>query len=396
MPRPSDPRVVVSILGLGQIIVWGTSYFLMAVMATTISQGTGWSHSWVVGGLSLALVISGISSPFVGKVIQESGGRRPLIFSSVALALGLIIIGASPNLGVFLLGWAVLGVGMGAGLYDAAFATLGMLYGQKARRAIASLTLFGGFASSVSWPTTAFLVGEVGWRTTCFIYAAVNVLVVLPLYIGFVPRANSIWPGIVRQRPSHRAAKSKLWLQIFVGFTIAFFLMISSLVAVHLITILEGRGLSQVQAVALSTILGPAQVVARAIEMVTGKMHHPVWTKIAACALQASGILLLSVDAPVAALALAIFGAGIGIESIVRGTLPLAVFGERDYAAIIGKLALPISLGQAVAMYLGAVMLDVLGPTRTLNALCMAALVNLALAVLLLMYLRRRGPLESG
>ena len=77
---------------------------------------------------------------------------------------------------------------MGAGLYDAAFATLGRLYGREARGAITNLTLFGGFASTVCWPLSAFLVGALGWRGTCLAYAGLQLAVALPAHLALLPR----------------------------------------------------------------------------------------------------------------------------------------------------------------------------------------------------------------
>jgi MFS family permease len=141
--RPPSFLLVIPVLGVTQILAWGSSYYLLAVLAQPIAGDTGWSLAWIVGGLSLGLLVAGIVSPRVGDNIQRLGGRMVLATSAVFLALGLIGLALSPNLPIYILSWLLLGVGMGAGLYDAAFATLGRLYGQRARTAIATLTLFG-------------------------------------------------------------------------------------------------------------------------------------------------------------------------------------------------------------------------------------------------------------
>jgi MFS family permease len=179
--RPSR-RAVIGVLGLGQVLVWGSSYYLPAVLAKPVADTTGWSLSWVIAGLSLGLLLSGLVSPVVGNLIERYGGRPVLMTSAWLMAAGLLCLAAAPTLAVFILGWLVIGVAMGAGLYDPVFATVGRLYGKGARTVITSLTLIGGFSSTVCWPLSALLLAHLGWRGTCVGYAAVNLCIVLPLY----------------------------------------------------------------------------------------------------------------------------------------------------------------------------------------------------------------------
>ncbi|WP_292192222.1 MFS transporter [Mesorhizobium sp.] len=185
--RPPSLLIVIPVLGVTQIFAFGSSYYLLAVLAQPIASDTGWPLAWVIGGLSLGLLVAGIVSPRVGDSIQRLGSRLVLATSAVFMALGLAGLALSPNLPLYIMSWLVLGVGMGAGLYDAAFATLGRLYGQRARTAIATLTLFGGFASTVCWPLSALFVSEFGWRNACLVYAAIHVAVLLPLYVFALP-----------------------------------------------------------------------------------------------------------------------------------------------------------------------------------------------------------------
>ena len=198
---------VISALGVVQILAWGSTYYLPAVMAEPIARDTGWPLAWIVGGLSLGLLVAAAVSPRVGRVIQARGGRPVLALAALLLAAGLMVLGLSPTLPVFLAGWLILGLGMGCGLYDPAYATLGRLYRAEARSAITALTLVGGFASTVCWPLTAFLVAQVGWRGTCFAYAGLHLTVSLPLVLALIPPApppavvttrswaGPVWPG---------------------------------------------------------------------------------------------------------------------------------------------------------------------------------------------------------
>ena len=187
-PKSPSRAVVISVLGVTQIFAWGSSYYLPAVLAKPIASDTGWSLSWVVGGLSLGLLIAGLVSPWVGRAIGRSGGRPVLAVSAGLLAAGLSALALAQSLPAFLIAWSLIGLGMGGGLYDPAFATLGRLYGHGGRSAITTLTLFGGFASTVCWPLSAFLDAHLGWRGACLVYAGFQLAVALPAYLFVLPR----------------------------------------------------------------------------------------------------------------------------------------------------------------------------------------------------------------
>src|ERR1043165_5211659 len=138
--------VTITALGIAQILGWGTSYYFPAVLAPPIVADTGWSLAWAVSGTSIGLLVAGLVAPKACPIIDAHGGRPVLASSSLMHAAGLLCIGLAPSLPVYLLGWIVVGGGMGTGFYDTVFAALGKLYGRDARAPITNLTLFGGFA----------------------------------------------------------------------------------------------------------------------------------------------------------------------------------------------------------------------------------------------------------
>ena len=381
-------RSIIPVLGVTQILAWGSSYYLLAVLAQPIAGDTGWPLAWVVGGLSLGLLVAGIVSPRVGDSIQRLGGRLVLATSAVFLAFGLIGLALSPNLPIYVLSWLVLGVGMGAGLYDAAFATLGRIYGQRARTAITTLTLFGGFASTVCWPLSAMLVSQFGWRNACLIYAAIHLLVLLPIYVFALPKERkrstdrSAHPASDSASADAAPTDSRL-LFVLISLVITISSMISALLSVHMLTILQARDIALGAAVALGAIVGPSQVGARAIEMAISRFHHPIWTKLASTLFVATGVGLLWAGFPIIAAALIFYGAGIGIESIARGTLPLAVFGEHRYPSIMGRIAMPSLIMQAASPSIGAILIERMGANGALAVLFAVALVNVGLVIVL-------------
>ena len=384
---------VITALGITQILAWGSSYYLPAVLAQPIAAETGWPLSFVVGGLSAGLLAAGLVSPRVGRSIERRGGRPVLIAGTLLLAAGLLGLGLAHNPAVYLGAWIVMGLGMAASLYDPAFATLGRLYGSDARRAITTLTLFGGFASTLCWPLSAFLASELGWRGACFAYAAVQLTVALPIYLYALPRegvrphpraepAPGVPPGAgpVARRPA-------LVGLLMASLTIS--AVISATMSVHMLSVLQARGIALASALALGALVGPAQVGARFVEMFVARYHHPVWTKAASVAFAAAGLVILWSQAPIIPLALMLYGAGIGLESIARGTLPLALFGAGGYAALMGRLALPSLIAQAAAPSIGALLLEAFGAGAMLSALVAIAIVNVGLVTLLVRALRR-------
>ena len=383
---------VIVVLGIGQILVWGSTYYLPAVLAKPTAQATGWPLTWIIGGLSLGLVLSGLVSPKVGDLIERRGGRPVLMASAVLTAVGLMGLAAAPNLAVYVTAWLILGVAMGAGLYDPAFATLGRLYGRDARSAITSLTLIAGFASTVCWPLSALLLQRFGWRGTCVAYAALQLAVVLPVYGFGLPheahRAQTLpQPVAASVLTSARPSRFPLLFPL-VALTQTLASIIAAIVSVHLLTTLRQRGVAMDTAVALGAIVGPCQVSARLLDLMFGRRIHPVWEALIASVFVAVGLGLLMQGYGAVWIGLVLYGGGIGLRSIVRGTLPLALFGAGGYASLMGRLAFPMLVAQAAAPLVGAVLLQRWGADGILAALFWLAVATLASGALLIPFTR--------
>ena len=256
------------LLGIAQIVSWGSSLYLLAVLAAPISADTGWPLAWVVGGGSIGLLCSGVAAPFVGRMIDGFGGRHTMAAGSLLMGAGLAAVGSSTGLATYLLGWAVLGFGMGAGLYDAAFSTLGRIFGASARRAITNLTLFGGFASTVCWPLTALAVEHVGWRGACFVYAAVQMLVMAPALFLLLPREARKPPPTTDSAGAGTMSPRERETFLLLAAILMANGAVQTTVSVHLLTILQDRGMSLAAAVAVGALIGPSQVGARGRDVV--------------------------------------------------------------------------------------------------------------------------------
>ena len=393
--RQTPRGVVVAVLGSLQIPAWGSTFYLLAVLAKPITADTGWAYDRVMGGLALGLLVAGSVSPRVGRAIARYGGRVVLPCGVILIAGGLVLIGTAQNFFLYLAGWAIAGAGMGAGLYDAAFATLGVLYGKSARSAITAVTLLGGFASTVCWPCSAYLVEHFGWRAACLTYAAWHVCVGLPLYLILIPSRH----GAAADDSAPHAAAAALQPDergafVVVATVLTVAAAILSLIGSQLVVLLQGFGVPLTQAVALGMIIGPGQVGARLIEMFAGSRYHPIWTMTASAVTVCIGVILLFAGPATFALAILLYAGGNGIGSIARGTLPMALFGAARYPVLAGKLALPMLCAMALSPYLGALALQLGGVKATLAVIAALALLNVALVFVL--FALTRGKRAAG
>jgi len=371
--------VVVGALGSAQTLAWGSSYYLPAILADPIADGLGLSRTVLFGVFSGSLLVSALLGPLVGRVIDTYGGRGVLALANLALAAGLVLLALTQGLVTLVAAWTVLGVGMAMGLYDPAFATLAGLYGRAARGPITGITLIAGFASTVGWPLSALLEAHFGWRGACLVWAALNLFIGLPLNRLLVPRAPPPSRATEAQGTPGPAPRGAMPLLAFV-FAATWF--VTGAMAAHLPRLLEIAGASATGAIAAAALVGPAQVAARLVEFGALKRTHPLISARLAAALHPIGAILLIALGPSAITAFAVLhGAGNGLLTIAKGTLPLAIFGPVGYGLRSGVLGAPARAAQAGAPLMFGLLLDRMG----LGVLAISAGLSLAAAVALLM-----------
>lgn len=376
-------RGVVLALGAAQTLAWASSYYLVAIVADPISRDLGVSGTAVFAAFSAALLLSAALGPAVGRAIDRRGGRGVLCLSNLVFAGGLVLLAAAQGPGVLTLAWLVLGTGMALGLYDSAFAALAGLYGRDARGAITGITLVAGFASTVGWPLTAWLDGAVGWRGACLVWAGLHLLVGLPLNRIFIPGTPPVPGGAVA--PAGDVAAAPRGAMVLLAFVFAATWVVSTGMAAHLPRLLLAAGASPAGAVAAAALVGPAQVAARLVEYGLIRRSHPLVSARVAAVLHPLGALALAVfGGPAAAVFTVLHGAGNGLLTIAKGTLPLALFGPAGYGLRTGLLSAPARVAQAGAPLLFGVLLDWAG----LGVLAVSAGLGLASAGALLLIVR--------
>ncbi|MDC7674742.1 MFS transporter [Asticcacaulis machinosus] len=376
---------VVSGVGLCQLIAFGTSLYLLTVLAVPIVRDTGWSLGWVVGGYSIGVLVSAAIAPLAGRYIGAGYGHYVLAASSLLFASGLATVSLSEHLIIYVAAWAVMGLGMGAGLYDSAFGAVGRIFGQSARSLIIQIALWGGFASTVFWPLSEYLQVNFGWRVACQVFAALHLIVCLPIYLWLLPRPkDATAPNDVSALAKITPEPNERAIYIALGFVITCEMAIVAMMSVHMHTILQSRGLSSTAAVALSALVGPSQVVSRLVELTIGRRWPPYLSMTLGVLGVAAALGLIIFGTGLNTPALIIYGAGLGVVSITTGTVPLAIFGPVRYPLLMGRLR-RISLGmQAVTPAIGAWILTHIGMNMLLSfigglsLLCMVVCVYLA------------------
>lgn len=301
-----------------------------------------------------------------------------LVASNLVLAAGLVALSACYGIVGLVAAWGLLGVGMALGLYDAAFATLAGLYGSEARGPITGITLIAGFASTVGWPLSALLDARIGWRGTCVAWAAMHLMIGLPLNLLLVPRG--------RYHLDHKKENLETWEprkeMVLLAYVFAASWFVTGAMAAHLPVLLKRMGATAAQAVAASALVGPAQVAARLAEFMIMRHAHPlVSARVATLMHPAGAAILAALGSPVAALFALLHGAGNGLLTIARGTVPLALFGSEGYGERTGLLGAPARAAQAAAPLLFGLLLDLMGRGVLLvsGGLCLSALAALLL-----------------
>ena len=370
------PWRAVPVLGVTQILSWGSIYYTPVLIVPLIAAERGWSISFAMGGFSVGLLVAGLVSPYVGRSIDHFGGHVTMTIGSLIGALGLVLIVYAASWPAYLAVWMVLGVAMSANLYDSAFGTLGRIFGAGARRPITAQTLAGGFASTVSWPATHVLLERVGWQGTYLIYAALLACICAPLHALALPRerfeARVIPEGEIVPPKAKTLPPSGVPF-VLVASAFAAYAFVPSGLSAHLLAMFGRSGIDAGTVVLIGALFGPAQVGARLIEFSFGRDVHPLWVVRFALAVLLCAfamLLLLGVSVPLAAAFALMFGGANGLITITRGAVPLALFGASGYGRLMGRLAAPFQLVQAAAPL---VMAFVVEKTSDAAALALAA-----------------------
>jgi MFS family permease len=370
--------VAVNALGITQITAWGTSYYCLGVLAKPIVAETGWAMTTVFLGFSVALVVMGFISTWVGRLIDWVGARAVMSLGTIIVSAGLLFLSQVSDVSSYLLTWAVVGVGMRCCLYDAAFAALVQVTPTRGRKAISYLTLYGAYASTVFWVIGHYLNEAYGWRGTLIIFAAINLVVCLPLnWFGLARRDPPIAATAATEAPATPDGPVLEGATRVLG--IVLFALIMSLngflfgvISIQLVPLLEAAGLVGATAVWVASLKGHGQFAGRIVEIVFGRNLKAMTVARIAIGIVPACLLLLFFARGDLALLVAftlLLGASQGVITIVRGAVPLALFGAKGYGAVLGLIATPILLVNAFSPAVFALLVDQFGWQASLYVL---------------------------
>lgn len=372
-------------LGFTQIVAWGCVYYPVSVTGPFVARDLGLSQGAIYGAYSALLLASAMVAPAVGRAIDRRGGRPVLAAGCVVAALALLATAGANGMVAYTACSLLLGIAAAMTLYDAAFPAVVEATHPHGRRAITLVTFAGGFASTVSWPVTAFLVDHAGWRMTYAVYAGVMVLICMPvnwLALEPPPRQDAHDEGQPPPVPietgpalSGRARDRALLL---LAFTVAANQIVAAGFLIHIIDFSQKLGIGVTAAIGLGMLFGPAQVLGRVGEMAFGRRFSAITTgRVAAAFLPVSLLCVLPGHAsiPVAIVFVLALGLSNGLMTIARGTVALALFGPVGYGATMGRLTVPTLVARAAGPFLFAVAVELLGVRATVLA-------GLALALL--------------
>jgi MFS family permease len=372
----------VGLIGVGQLIAWGSLYYAIAVVGQDIARDLNLSPATVFAAFSLALLVSGLAAPAVGRWIDKAGGRSILAISSVLASVAFALLAAAQGpIGLFI-GWFVAGMAMACGLYDAAFATLSKMMGSAYRQALTLLTLVGGLASTVFWPLTQALASGYGWRGTFVFFALFHLLCCAPMHWFGVPRidvlpasntkASTSAPQQAGTLPDRTHNRSFIWLAGALAAT----QFIAGAVSAHALGLLVTGGISAASAVWLGALIGPTQVAGRLIEFSLASRISSLAFGALCFALLLAGMICFAFSGPSIGIALAamlLYGWANGTVTIVRGTVPAELYGRAAYGALLGRLARPQLIARAMAPVVIALVLERFGATAALTLLVFVA-----------------------
>lgn len=373
-----------SILGIGiaQILIWGGSFFLLAVFARPIMDEMGWGREIVYGGLSIGLLVSAVVLPCLGRLFNYFEGKNILSFSGLLISLGLIVLAYSSNIWSFYIAWIVIGMGMALGLYDALFAVLGHYFGLNAKKLIIALTLISGFCTTIVWPVQVYAITLLGWRETLLFWAILLFIFIGPIYYYCLPKQEHISLKNIK-----KVKEGIITLEHNIYYLMSSIFMISSIImtimSIQLIDILQETGVTLVAAIAMSTLLGPSQIASRIFDLVT-KFDHPIKSLLVSVSLVIIGIILLMLGPQYAVFGIIVYGAGNGLRSIIRGTLPLVLVNKHEYPLLMGKLAGPSMFAQAITPLIAGYIMEKYHANCLLLLTAMLAVFNVLLSTILM------------
>lgn len=396
LPLSSRTQFAIAGLGLTQIVGYGTTYYLLGLLGGLIMQELGLSQTTLMAGVSLTLLASALLGPYAGRWQDRRGSRLPMTIGSLLMGAGLLILAAAGDAWLYFIGWAIIALGSPVSLYSACFTALAQMAGPAARRAIVLLTLIGGLASSIAWPITAWMLTIWNWREIVFIFGVVNIAICAPLHALLLDgtRRAEISMQAVERVPPGLPPPAQPRAFAYLTTMLSAVSLVGNAWSMLAIAVLVGLGFDAGIAVLIASAVGVFQVVGRIGELAAGNRHSPLSTGQISNLLYTLAFAALALSSGNLLLGLAFatcYGVANGLNTIVKGTLTLAIFGSAGYGERLGKVTLIPGLAAAVAPILGGVVMDGFGVVGLQAAFGLCAFAGFLIMLLLARHCQRHG-----
>lgn len=384
-------------LALTRIIGWGSIYYSPSVLAGYFQREIGLGPATIFSGITILLVIGAVISPMLGRHLDRRGTRQAMALGALISALGLALLALAQGPVSYLATWFVIGVGHAMQLANTGNVTVAQLMGERTRRVIGLMMLVTGLASSVFWPLTAWLSADYGWRACLFVFAGIQLVIVLPIHLAIPAyRAKPLADPGPSMMPTEEQGRVPPGRRRPIFWLLALSFSASGLVSwglpLHIIGLMQGAGIAGASAVAIASLSGPATMVARAVDAVAGERLAVEKVALAGLVFGPVACLLLALapgSSTVAIIFVMLFNAAMGVIAVARATLPLALFGRNGFGAMLGRLTVPQNLTFAAAPLLFALMVERLGASGTL--VVSAVIQSLALLAMIALVRRLRN-----
>jgi MFS family permease len=392
-------KFAIAALSVTQIIGWGSLLFMPAVLGRSIQAELAMSAELTFAGVTSMYVVAAAIAPIAGCLIDRFGSHPVMAAGSLAGAVGLAGLAYAEGPAGYFVAWTILGATCALALTNAACAAVAQAAGDAAMRGITALMFVTGLAGTVSLPTIYFFEGVLGWRGTCLLLAAAHLTVCLPLHLS-IPRGALVHGTRAKDGYGRTATESRHWQSITFGALAAALglnVFVTAGFSVHLVGLLRAAGFADAMAVSLASLVGLAQVGARAVQFLAVERWQPTAFAIVGAILLplAMGIMLVPFavsgrpEFATTVMFILVLGISNGLMMVARTAVPAQIFGFASYGRWTGRLGAFQNAATAVTPVVFAAALSLLGVVGTLLMAACAALLSMAALIILM---RCNGP----
>ncbi|MBV8392006.1 MAG: MFS transporter, partial [Alphaproteobacteria bacterium] len=285
-------------LGITQIIGWGTTFLMPAVLGRYMQDDLGLPTEAIFLGVTVSYAVGAIIAPRIGRRIDRTGARLIMSVGSLVYAAAIALLAVAQGATLYFLSWVVMGIASTLALNVPSSIALAQVAGPRARQAIAVLSIIAGFASTAFFPFTGALQAMLGWRGTLMVFAGMHLFICLPIHFLALPRTSPA-PASTTAAPTGgggvpASQRSRVYLLLNISLATGSFVYTGFII--HVIELLRAVGHSEAAAVFLASLIGPSQVGIRIFELLFGHRYSFMMSAVIGSAMLPFGLALMLID----------------------------------------------------------------------------------------------------